>query len=160
MSRQMTLEHDRAVDAVLALVREVAANPGISEDGLVQRLMDGGYSQVDAERLNAFVPSAFAWVVLHQLGASLPSKIALPARNAVRYVPIESEHFLTAALCVAHDIFQHGWKPPITRSVYETIANRSAEMDATNKVFEEGGNLADSTIEPTRYHRLAAVYDR
>lgn len=136
----------------------LSMNEGISEDELSRRLQDKGYSFASAEKLTVFVPSAFAWPVLKRLGlATFPDHFT--AKNAAGEeveIYIADQHYFTAALQLAFSTLENGWSESITRSTYERIAARSAEMNIVNRVYSEGGSVAGATLNPLLLGRISA----
>ena len=133
-------------------------NKGISEDELSRLLQDRGYSLATAEKLTVFVPSAFAWSVLKDLGlASFPNHfIAENAAGEKVEISMADQHYFTAALQVAFSTFAKGWSETITRGTYEHIAARSAEMNIVDHLYSTGGSLAEATLQPLFLVRISA----
>ena len=151
------LDHETATQGVLDTASAVAASPNITEGGLSALLRSKGYSPIQAEKLTTFVPSAFAWVLLHKMGASLPNHyIALTKDGAEVSIPIAQEHYFTAALALAHHTFQNGWSAALPRSTFEAVANRSAEMDAVNKLLNQGETVSGASVQPFRVFGFTA----
>lgn len=146
------LDHASALRGVIDTINLIAAQPDIDEENLVLLLWEKGYSRIDAEKLNAFVPSAFSWPVLKKLGtASLPNHFLASDENGVEIeIPVAGQHYFTAALTLAYSVFTHGWTKEVPRKTYEAVAGRSAEMDAVNKVYGDGGSLEGTTLGPLR----------
>jgi hypothetical protein len=139
-------------------LRIVAAVPEASEDDIVNRLVGLGYTVSDAEKLNVFVPSAFAWVLLRRMGvASFPSHyIALNERGEEVNVPIGSEHYFTGALTLAFETLEGGWSELLSREQFEAIIARSPYMDAANKALNSGESLSGGALQPLRVFRFLA----
>ncbi|MGB4811442.1 MAG: hypothetical protein WBP13_03030 [Methylophilaceae bacterium] len=154
----MELDHSSATQRVVVAISAMANNATISEDDLVALLQTMGYSRIAAEKLNAFVPSAFAWPLMKKLGLeSLPNHfVALSKDGSEVQIPIGSQHYFTAALTLAYSTLENGWSSTVPRKTYEIVAGRSAEMDATNKVLNKGGSLDGANWSPLILHRLKA----
>ena len=154
----MPIDHSSATRGVVDAISAMARNASISEDDLVELLQEKGYSRIDAEKLNAFVPSAFSWPVIKKLGLeNLPSHfVAVSKDGAEVQIDISSQHYFTAALTLAISTLENGWSSTVPRKTYEIVAGRSAEMNATNKVLDEGGSLEGATLSPLVLKRLSA----
>ncbi|MCE4057230.1 hypothetical protein [Pseudomonas sp. Au-Pse12] len=152
------LDHTRAHQGVLDTLELMAGHPEASEDEIVQQLQERGYSAIAAEKLNAFVPSALAWIVLKRLGVEhLPNHfIALDEAGEEVRIPVSSQHYFTAALTLAYNTFENGWSEVLPRATYKVVADRSAEMDAANKVLNAGESLQGTTLGALHLLRLSA----
>ena len=152
------VDHTAALEAVMDAVHVISEKDSINDDEVVFHLQNLGYTKVEAEKLNVFVPSAFSWPVLKKLGvASFPSIfIAIDKDGTEVKFPIANYHYFTAALTLAYEIFQYGWTKEIPRSTYEAIAGRSAEMDIVNTVYNKGGSVEGATLNPLKLLRLSA----
>uniref|UniRef100_UPI001E4E2200 hypothetical protein n=1 Tax=Pelomonas sp. KK5 TaxID=1855730 RepID=UPI001E4E2200 len=153
-----TIGHESAMQAVHDALRVLASAPEASEDAIVNRLTELGYSVAHAEKLNVFVPSAFAWALLRRMGvAGFPNHyIALDARGAEVNVPIETEHYFTAALTLAFNTLEGGWSDELSREQFQMIIARSADMNAANAALNSGASIAGATLEPLRVFRFSA----
>lgn len=125
---------------------------------LVAALEREGFSHVHAEKLCAFVPSAFAWALLKRMGLkTLPSSyVVLDGMGREAHLPIADEHYFTAALQLASETLQNGWTRILTREKFESIVNRSAELQAANKLLHSGASLAGAELTPLRVFRISA----
>jgi hypothetical protein len=150
------MDHSSALKGVIDAIGVLATNA--CEDEVVLLLQQKGYSRIEAEKLNVFVPSAFSWIVLKRLGVtSLPNHfVAKDACNNEVEIPISSQHYFTAALTLAYSTFENGWSNTVSRKTYEAVAARSAEMDIVNKVLDQGGSVDGSTLSPLQLHRISA----
>jgi hypothetical protein len=154
----MELDHSSATKGVIDAISAMASNAVISEDDLVELLQKKGYSKIDAEMLNVFVPSAFSWPVIKKLGLeNLPNHfVAMSKDGGEVQIPVSSQHYFTAALTLAYSTFENGWNSTVSRATYEIVAGRSAEMNAANKVLNDGGSLEGATLSPLVLGRLRA----
>ncbi|WP_325984892.1 hypothetical protein ACRZ5O_20630 [Pseudomonas protegens] len=152
------LDHASAHQGVLDTLELMAGHPEASEDDIVQLLQERGYSAIAAEKLNVFVPSALAWIVLKRLGVEhLPNHfIALDEAGQEVRIPVADQHYFTAALTLAYDTFENGWSQVLPRKTYEMVAGRSAEMAMANEALYAGESLQGSTLEPLQLLRLDA----
>lgn len=160
MAIKMTssIGHESAMQAVRDTTCVMASARDASDDEIVNRLIDLGYSDSSAEKLNAFVPSAFAWALLQRMGvASFPNHyIALDAGGGEINVPVESEHYFTAALKLAFETLEGGWSEVLSREQFEAVVARSAEMNAANNALNSGESIAGATLKPLRVLRFSA----
>jgi len=125
---------------------------------LVATLERGGFSHVQAEKLCAFVPSAFAWALLKRMGLqSFPSYYTVldGAGKEVR-LPLDGEPYFTAAVQLASKTIENGWTSVLTRKNFECVVNRSAELGAANKLLDSGRSLATAELLPLRVFRISA----
>jgi len=145
-------------NAVLTVVNILAGSPTMDELELVAALEREGFSHVQAEKLCAFVPSAFAWALLKRMGLqSFPSYYtALDRAGREVQLPLDREPYFTAALQLASETLENGWNPVITRQNFECIISRSAELNAANKLLNSGGSLASAELLPLRVFRISA----
>jgi hypothetical protein len=152
------ISHSTALLGVLDAVRLMAELPAKSEQEIVERLRAMGYSEVHAEKLNVFVPSAFAWALLKRMGVSaFPNHyIALTRDRREKQLPLEQEHFFTAALQLASQTLEEGWTEGLSRQTFETVIARSAELNAANKALNEGDSLAGASLQPLRVFRFSS----
>jgi hypothetical protein len=153
-----TYEEGKTRKAVETVVEIVAESPNISELELVAALENKGFSHFDAERLCAFVPSAFAWALLKRMGLqSFPDHyVAFDKLGKENKFPIGRERYFTAALELASHTIEHGWSPLLTRVKFESVAFRSAEMGAVNKLLNSGGTIANAELLPLHVFRIPA----
>lgn len=152
------LDHANAHQGVLDTLGLMADHPEASENDIVQLLQARGYSAIAAEKLNAFVPSALAWIVLKRLGVKhLPNHfIALDEKGEEVRVPVAGQHYFTAALTLVYNTFENGWSEVLPRKTYEMVAGRSAEMAMANEALYAGESLQGATLEPVQLLRLDA----
>jgi hypothetical protein len=145
-------------DAVLLVVGIIARLPGTSELELVAALEDEGFSHLHAEKLCAFVPSAFAWALLRHMGVrSFPNHyIAFDGSGREVQLPIGQEHYFAAALRLASKRLEAGWDSVLTGEGFERVVNRSAELSAANRLLNSGASLATAELMPLRVFRIPA----
>ncbi|MDY7538562.1 hypothetical protein QN372_10870 [Undibacterium sp. RTI2.1] len=62
-----SIGHESAMQAVRDTTSIMASIRNASEDDIVNRLTALGYSASSAEKLNVFIPMAFAWVLLQRM---------------------------------------------------------------------------------------------
>jgi hypothetical protein len=121
------------VDAIVTCVDALTEASNAEEDSLVASLTRGGLSAELAERLVAFVPMAFARVVLEQRGARFSDdyEVRDPASGASQYCRLSEEEVYVAARRYAT------WAGSDDERVLR-IAEHSAEMDAARKLLRPG----------------------
>jgi hypothetical protein len=151
-------EHGIAMQGVLDTLRIVQARPEIDEDELVSALQRQGYSPLQSEKLNAFVPSAFAWAMLKRMGVeSFPSHYITFAKSGQEVqLPLAQEHYFSAALLLAYQTLEEGWSDELPRSTFEAVIGRSAEMGAANQALSSGSSLAGCALQSLRVFRFDA----
>jgi hypothetical protein len=139
-----------AVLDVFSYVDEIAKQRSISDEHLVAALVAGGTDRAIAERLRAFVPEAFAWALLRQMGATRFSDhfYVLDAASTRKKYPIAVEQHFLAALTIATTLLADGWTNRCTRETFESVVERSAAIGAANQVLEKKLSLADAEIGP------------
>lgn len=144
--------HAQALQAVLHAL-PVLAGP-LDDEQAQAALRQQGYSARDAERLVLLVPSALAWIVCERLGATgFPDHFVIHTPTGQTHTqPVVAEHYFTAALTLAHEVFTHGWRPDVSQDTYQAVAARSAEMDAANRILEQGGSLQGASLAPLQLH--------
>ena len=152
------MDRTSALKAVIDAMNIMASNVNVSEDEVVRLLCEQGYSRIAAEKLNVFVPSAFSWPVLKQLGlSSLPDHFVATASDGTKVkISVANQHYFTAALTLAYSTFQNGWTETVPRSTYEVVAARSAEMKAIDKVYADGGSVEGATLGSLQLLRISA----
>jgi len=154
------LGHEVARQGVIDTVHIVDASPDASESELVTALEAKGYSHLHAEKLCAFVPSAFAWALLRKMGLdSFPSTyIATSLGGDDVQLPIAHEHYFTAALELASHTLAHGWTDEVSKQAFDAVARRSAELNAANQLLEAGKQLRGATLQPLRVLGFSAEW--
>ncbi len=151
-------DHQSAHQAVVEALQVMGAHPEASEDEIVQMLQARGYSAIVAEKLNAFVPSALSWPLLKRLGVEtfVGHFIAYDDNDQEVQIPVSSQHYFTAALMLAYNTLEDGWSEELPHSTFVSVTQHSAEMNAANKLLNQGGSLEGGTIGPLQLLRLSA----
>ncbi len=146
----MKTPHETAVLDVVSCARLIGNDPNISDEALVKLLVERGLSEASAEKLRAFVPSAFAWALLQKMGVTkFPDHYIVLDRTEARHKhPVADEHYFTAALGLATDLLANGWRAEISGGVFEAVVSRSAEIGAANQILQKGLLLSDAQIGP------------
>jgi hypothetical protein len=151
-------DHRIAEQRIYQFVQVIAQSPEADDDTVVESLVKIGLPRIDAELLLAFIPSAFAWIVMQKMGLeSFPSTFYLCDEKDVEteYL-LSSQHYFSSALLIAEDIFSNGYTPQISKALYQSIALRSAEMNATNSLLKAGKSLKGAKLQPLRLYRIDA----
>ncbi|MGE8412119.1 MAG: hypothetical protein ACN6QY_07105 [Pseudomonas sp.] len=152
------VDHETAHQAVLDAVRVLEAHPEADEDRIVELLQERGHSPIVAEKLNAFVPAALSWPMLKRLGVAsfVGHFIAYDDNDEEVQIPVSSQHYFTAALTLAYWTVEQGFTDELPRDTYRMIADRSAEMDAVNRILTEGGTVEGARVGPLQLLRISA----
>ena len=148
----------KAQERVMQFVGVIRKTPEISHDGLIGEMVKLGASKIDAELLAIFVPSAFGWVLLGQLGVTnLPTTfIASNAAGKDVEIVAAAQPFFATALIVASGIFRTGYTPDISQRVYLSVLSRSAEADCVRQATEAGASFKGASVKPNRIFGLTA----
>ncbi len=133
---------EQAQSAVLQAI-PILATPDLDEADAKARLMALGHSAALATQLWVLVPEALARPVLKNLGmVAFASHFAVQNRHGETVqVPTDQVPVFVAALAPGERVFAFGYREPLTKAAYQTIAGRSASLDAANRVLNAGGNL-------------------
>ena len=148
-------------DDVLVVARAAVALTAPDEDGLVERLLAGGFSVADADRAVILVPSAFARLVLRRLGVrDLPKTYqVLDGAGTWREVGLGAEPWYCAALAVSAAVEVHGYAadgcvgPTPTLAEYEAMLRLSPEIGVTGKAMDQGIDIRDAKMSPLQVYR-------
>lgn len=148
---QYPASHELAMERVLLTVKGFHETPDIEDEALASRLCDAGVPKVDAELLVLFVPMAFSFAIFRKMGVtSFPNTFLVSDRHDKPVeMPIAREHYFSTAQQIAFSTTEHGYNDAVTREGFEAIVSRSAEMNAANKLLDQGGDLAGSTVGPS-----------
>ena len=127
----MSLTH-----AIAAFVDVVTAAPDAQEDSIVAALTAQGFSGALAERLVAFVPLAFARVVLEERGARFSEGYQMRDLDGgrIQYGRLPEEEVYLAAR-------QYATRAGTEDERVLEVAQRSAEMDAAQKLLRPGEDV-------------------
>ena len=139
---------EQAQSAVLQAI-PILATPDLDEADAVARLMALGHSAALATQLWVLVPEALARPVLKELGMTgFASHFEVQNRHGQTVqVPTDQVPVFGAALALGERVFAFGYREPLTQAAYQTIAGRSAGLDAANRVLNGGGNLQGAAEE-------------
>jgi hypothetical protein len=135
-------------------VNAFLANPAAEPDVLVNLLRREGISAEEAECLLAFVPMAFAHVLLGPMGVRLPSRFQAwdPDTNEKQSGVLKDEPIFAAAVSVA----TKGAADARVRAV----ANSSAEWDVVRKLTSDGSSAEGCVLTEPLLSRVPLAYFR
>jgi hypothetical protein len=147
------VSHEVALERVMRVIDLIAGRPDISDEDAVAALVRDGVSEVDAELLIRFVPSALSFALLKLMGLSKFPSTYQVQNTTGQWVelPLAAEHYFTAALGVGNDVTTRGYTDRVSKAAFQAATMRSAEMHAVNQYFESGGTregLAGSKLGP------------
>ncbi len=148
-----------ARNAVVAVVDLIAESPSISELDLVAALETKGFSHVHAEKLCAFVPSAFTWALLKRMDVrSFPNYyLALDGSDKGVHLPISKEPYFNAALQLACDSLEYGWSRALSKANFQSVFTRSAEYSALDQALRAGKPMVGVDVGPFCLVRISAA---
>lgn len=153
-----TDDHAFAVHRVYLAATIITRAEGEDDDRIVERLVAEGMSALDAEKLLAFVPSAFAWALLKKMGVrSFPRTFTVfdtQGREISRAVA--SEHYFTAALAVGYDIVANAYTVQIPKETFRSVVARSAAIAAANKALNQNIDIEGGRVLPPQFFRITA----
>lgn len=135
-------DHAIALARALCVFDIIAARPDIPDEEVIARLADEGIDPVDAELLVRFVPCAMSYPVLKRMGAtSLPSHCIVRRRSGgIVHLPLEAEHYFTAALAWAEWLFtMDPAARPVSLEAFSAVTARSPALNAANQLLESDG---------------------
>jgi hypothetical protein len=131
-------------DLLLRLTSVFEKHASNGDEVLVGALMEEGVTRIDAEKIAAFLPMAFARVILRRLGAKPSSTISAKTRDGLWIeVALAEQPIFVEAEALAADAFSTGAVP---RGLYLAIAARSGELNAANNALNEGVDIRGSSI--------------
>lgn len=151
MSRTIVLyppDHALALARALRVFDIIAARPEISREETITLLVSEGIEPVDAKLLVVLVPEAISYPLLASWGVSDLPKYYIVQKQSGKLVwlPLEVEHYFTAALAWSQEIF--GMEPaarPVSLDAFWAVVSRSSILDAAIRMRDTYG--ADSLRE-------------
>lgn len=154
-------DHGLALARVLRVVNLLTGRPGMRDDEVEAALVADGVGPVDARLLTLLVPCALSYPVLRQLGVTgFPGVYGVRTRRGRwTYLPLAGEHYFTAALAWAGELFALAPADrPLDAGAWNAVAGRSAEMDCVNAVLRDQGpeGLRGATMSPPMLCGLTA----
>ena len=134
---------DRA--RVLEAVKVLSSEANLDDAQLVEELKKGGFSAREAGLLVALVPTAFGRPLLEKLGVTeFAPSVSVPKRAGGWVdLPLAQFPIFTTALSVAKEHWRSG---TFERRAYESIALRSAEVNAANRALNDGVDIKGATV--------------
>jgi hypothetical protein len=120
-------------------------HPKLDDAGWVDELARAGLGEVEARLLTSVVPEAFAIPMLEESGARPGLDMQVPRRKGgYLKVPVSRWPIFTELLAVAREKASAG-----PRSVYLSVASRSATMDAINQARARGEDVKGWVLSTT-----------
>lgn len=142
-------EHAVAIARVLRVFDIIAAHPTMTDEEVIRQLINEGIEPVDAKLLVGFVPCALSYPFLAAWGLTyFPHHYSVRnKRGKLVFLPLESEHYFTAALQWAQDLFSlEPSARPVSLEAYWAVASRSPLLDAAIRL-RENPEAADALHE-------------
>lgn len=139
-------------------VNVLLASPDVELDDLIQRLEREDISNDVAECLLAFVPMAFAHVLLAPMGVKLPERFKAwdPDTNDSEFGLLKDEPIFSAALTVASRGLERGEEALRVRAV----ASSSAEWDVVRQLTRDGSDPSGTVLTEPLLARVPLSYFR
>lgn len=152
------MEHHHALQNVLYAVGVFSDKRESEAEEIVSILSKGIGSDVHGNKLYAFVPMAFGFVLAKRMGIEIfPSEYYLLDRNKDKVsFPLAEEHYFTAALTLAYETLENGWSEHLSKDSYEAVIAHSAEIDALNRALNNGEEVAGSEFKPSTVYGIFA----
>jgi len=115
------------------------------DDWRLNALEELGYSEAEAHRLLAFVPSAFARPILERLGLTefSDAAVVLCENGEEITFSLRDQPEFVLALSAARDHFERGTLP---REAFEKLAMSSSEIDMVNRALNEGVDVRGGAV--------------
>lgn len=118
-----------------------------SDSDISDRLESQGLSLSEAERVSAFLPSAFCRIALsHKFDLGFPDTYKV--QGVEGEFPYKAEPIYKLAIDIASDIYHN---EPELSEVFNSIATRSAEFITINKALNEGAEITGASLSATSY---------
>ncbi len=139
-------------------MRTIEADPQRDDEAIVDELRKLGYSKVQAEKLGAFVPIAFAWPVLERAGVeTFPTTYWVKAQDGTKVErPLAGEPYFVAAHDMAKRAVASRWSADISKDRYYAVARRSGEWNAVSDAMKQNISVKGSTLGSPVLLRLTA----
>lgn len=119
----------------------------LDDSTLSKAIEECGYAKETAERIAAFLPSAFCCVALrHHFDIRFPESFTIQGSKKEFFYKEEPIYKLGIEL--ASEIYHH---QPELSEVFNSIVARSAECNAINKALNAGAEVSGSSLSPTNY---------
>ncbi len=150
-----------ALGQVMQVVDLIANRPDINDDEIINSLVFVGVHSLNARLLTAFVPCALSFSFLSLLGLQrIPSTyFARDVKGAWIEFPLAEEPLFVTALHVGFDVTKKGYSDQITKTTFQAVTSRSAEMDCLNNLLNSGGSIAElagAIFEPPKLYDVFA----
>jgi hypothetical protein len=129
---------------IFRAVEVMGENSRLDDEGLIDALLLEGFTAEEANQLVLFVPSAFARPVLENLGVEhFVETVSIPKkRGGSIEVPLSTVGVYTGALALIRgEVGAHA----VPAEHFQSLATRSAEIDAANRALNAGVLLKGGT---------------
>ncbi|WP_339386762.1 hypothetical protein [Vibrio caribbeanicus] len=111
------------------------------------RLEHQGLRLDEAERVSAFLPSAFCRIALsHKFDLGFPDSYKVEGQNGD--FSYKDEPIYKLGIEIASDIYHN---EPELGEVFNSIVTRSAEFKAVNNALNKGAEIAGASLSATHY---------
>ncbi|TLX45067.1 hypothetical protein C1E24_20925 [Pseudoalteromonas phenolica] len=118
-----------------------------NDSDISDRLESQGLSIFEAERVSAFLPSAFCRIALsHKFDLGFPDTYKV--QGVEGEFPYKEEPIYKLAIDIASEIYHN---EPELSEVFNSIVTRSAEFNTINKALNEGAEIAGACLSATNY---------
>jgi len=125
---------------IIRAVEVMGKNSALDDLGLVDALLVEGFTAEEANQLVLFVPSAFARPVLEKLGVEeFAETVSVPKKDGGAIeVALSAVGVYTGALALIRgEVSTHA----VPAEYFQSLAMRSAEIDAANRALNAGDSL-------------------
>jgi hypothetical protein len=119
-----------------------------SDDSAISdKLKSQGLSLQDAERVSAFLPSAFCRIALsHKFDLGFPDSYKVEGQEG-EYL-YKDEPIYKLGIEIASDIYHN---EPELGEIFNSIVTRSAEFNTVNNALNDGADIAGANLSATNY---------
>ncbi|MDK2594012.1 hypothetical protein [Pseudoalteromonas obscura] len=118
-----------------------------SDSDITDRLTHHGLNLTEAERVSAFLPSAFCRIVLgHKLDLNFPNTYKVYGKEG-EYAYSE-EPIYKLAIDIASEIYHNESE---FADIFNSIVARSAEFNVVNQALNKGSEITGSSLQATTY---------
>ena len=118
-----------------------------NDSDISDRLVSQGLSLFEAERVSAFLPSAFCRIALsHKFDLCFPDTYKV--QSVEGEFPYKAEPIYKLAIDIASDIYHNEHE---LSEVFNSIVTRSAEFNTINNALNEGAEITGASLSVTTY---------
>ena len=119
----------------------------LDDSALCKAIEEFGCGKECAERIAAFLPSAFCRIAFsHHFDIRFPESYTID--GAKKEIFYKEEPIYKIGIELASEIYHH---QPELSEIFNSVVTRSAECDAINKALNAGAKLSGSRLSPTNY---------